>query len=204
MHQQLKNAVDALPANPNAKVYLDATHPAWLGVGDIAARLVKAGVERSAGFFLNVSNYQYTVNSVYYAPGSPTENLEGPTPPGARNEHWNGATFFLIARLAPSVDSEMCCCTNCYRSVDADDPALNVSGYASRFWSPLATPLVFVDTSPERAGPVGVGPLDGGNPPGRGPGPRPSTANTSKPARRRVPLGEGAPASSTAGARAAT
>jgi len=56
----LNHAVDALKANPNARVYLDGTHSGWLGVGDIASRLVKAGVQRADGFFVNVSNYEPT------------------------------------------------------------------------------------------------------------------------------------------------
>ncbi|WP_033197069.1 glycoside hydrolase family 6 protein [Agromyces italicus] len=53
----LNHAVDALAALPSAAVYLDGTHSGWLGVGDITDRLVKAGVERADGFFLNASNY---------------------------------------------------------------------------------------------------------------------------------------------------
>lgn len=53
-------AVDSLKTNPNALVYLDATHSGWLGSGDAAHRLVQAGVERADGFFLNVSNYQFS------------------------------------------------------------------------------------------------------------------------------------------------
>ncbi|MEV0429809.1 glycoside hydrolase family 6 protein [Micromonospora sp. NPDC050495] len=56
----LNYAVDALAALPRTSVYLDGTHSAWLGVGDIADRLVKAGVDRADGFFLNVSNYETT------------------------------------------------------------------------------------------------------------------------------------------------
>jgi endoglucanase len=55
----LNYAVDALKARPNAHVYLDGTHSAWLGSGDAAHRLVQAGVLRADGFFLNVSNYQF-------------------------------------------------------------------------------------------------------------------------------------------------
>jgi len=51
-------AVDKLRTNPRSAVYLDGTHSAWLGVGDIANRLVKAGVQRANGFFLNASNYE--------------------------------------------------------------------------------------------------------------------------------------------------
>ena len=53
----LNYAVDALKANPNVSVYLDATHSGWLGAGDAADRLYQAGVLRADGFFLNVSNY---------------------------------------------------------------------------------------------------------------------------------------------------
>jgi len=57
---QLNGAVDRLAALPNVSVYLDGTHSGWLGSGDAADRLHKAGVEKTAGFFLNVSNYQTT------------------------------------------------------------------------------------------------------------------------------------------------
>lgn len=57
---QLNGAVDRLAALPNTSVYLDGTHSGWLGSGDAADRLHKAGVERTDGFFLNVSNFQAT------------------------------------------------------------------------------------------------------------------------------------------------
>jgi endoglucanase len=56
----LNYAVDVLSSLRNVTVYLDGTHSAWLGVGDIADRLVKAGVQRADGFYLNASNYQAT------------------------------------------------------------------------------------------------------------------------------------------------
>lgn len=62
----LNHAVDALGANPRTSVYLDGTHTGWLGTGDTADRLVKAGVERATGFFLNVSNYRVTEQQVKY------------------------------------------------------------------------------------------------------------------------------------------
>ncbi|AEG45439.1 glycoside hydrolase family 6 protein [Isoptericola variabilis] len=64
--EMLRYAVDTLGSLPGTEVYLDGTHPAWLNVGDITDRLLKAGVERATGFFLNASNYQYTANSVAY------------------------------------------------------------------------------------------------------------------------------------------
>ncbi|GAA4562946.1 glycoside hydrolase family 6 protein [Micromonospora coerulea] len=62
----LNYAVDRLAALPRTSVYLDGTHSAWLGVGDIADRLVKAGVGRADGFFLNVSNYETTERQLKY------------------------------------------------------------------------------------------------------------------------------------------
>jgi endoglucanase len=57
-YEMLSYAVDKLRANRRSAVYLDGTHSAWLGVGDIANRLVKAGVQRASGFYLNASNYE--------------------------------------------------------------------------------------------------------------------------------------------------
>jgi endoglucanase len=57
----IRDAAAAIAAaDPNAKVYLDAGHSAWHSVGDMAVRLDAAGVQDVAGFFLDVSNYQYT------------------------------------------------------------------------------------------------------------------------------------------------
>jgi endoglucanase len=62
----LNHAVDVLAALPRVDVYLDGTHSAWLGSGDIAHRLVQAGVADTDGFYLNASNYQFTVNNTQY------------------------------------------------------------------------------------------------------------------------------------------
>ncbi|NUT31590.1 MAG: glycoside hydrolase family 6 protein [Hamadaea sp.] len=62
----LNYAVDKLAALPAASVYLDGTHSAWLGAGDVADRLVKAGVQRADGFFVNVSNYETTERQLKY------------------------------------------------------------------------------------------------------------------------------------------
>jgi endoglucanase len=58
--RQLQSALDRLLQQPRVHVYLDGTHSGWLGAGDSASRLVRAGVERAAGFFVNVSNYEPT------------------------------------------------------------------------------------------------------------------------------------------------
>ena len=64
---QMNYAVDSIERHaPQAAVYLDSTHSAWLGVGEAAYRLTKAGVARAQGFFLNVSNYQLTNELVQF------------------------------------------------------------------------------------------------------------------------------------------
>ncbi len=66
-YAQLAQAVDTLVAKaPNAAVYLDGTHSAWLPVADAAYRLARAGVDRTAGFFLNAGNYQPTRRLIQY------------------------------------------------------------------------------------------------------------------------------------------
>ena len=92
---QLNFAVDALTKDPHASVYLDATHTAWQNVGESADRLVKAGVQRATGFFLNVSNYQYTPNLAQYGTWV-SECLAYATSVspgdygGCPNQYWNG------------------------------------------------------------------------------------------------------------------
>jgi endoglucanase len=65
-YAQMNGAVDRLEQQPNVSVYLDATHTNWLGSGEAAYRLVKAGVQRAQGFFVNVSNYEPTPQLVQY------------------------------------------------------------------------------------------------------------------------------------------
>lgn len=66
-YEQINYAVASLKSHaPNALVYLDGTHSAWLGVGEAAYRLNKAGVASTAGFFLNISNYQPTDQSTQF------------------------------------------------------------------------------------------------------------------------------------------
>jgi endoglucanase len=65
-YAQLNHAVDVLKADAGTKVYLDGTHDGWLGVGDISDRLIKAGVQKADGFFLNASNYEATDHLVKF------------------------------------------------------------------------------------------------------------------------------------------
>jgi endoglucanase len=62
----LNGAVDRLERQPGARVYLDGTHSHWLAVGDISTRLVRAGLQRADGFFVNVSNYRFTEQVAKY------------------------------------------------------------------------------------------------------------------------------------------
>jgi endoglucanase len=62
----LNYAVTRLATNPGASVYLDAGNTAWRSVGDIAGRLIEAGVARSQGFSLNVSNSWPTSANNHY------------------------------------------------------------------------------------------------------------------------------------------
>jgi endoglucanase len=72
-YAQFQAAIATLAAQaPNASIYLDGTHSAWLGVGEAAFRIHKAGFDPSTGaqlvkgFFLNVSNYQPTDQSIQF------------------------------------------------------------------------------------------------------------------------------------------
>jgi endoglucanase len=65
-HQMLSDAVDTLTA-AGAAVYLDAGDSAWIPSGDMADRLLAAGVQRAAGFALNVSHTEYSVDEHAYA-----------------------------------------------------------------------------------------------------------------------------------------
>jgi endoglucanase len=72
-YAQFQAAIATLAAKaPSASIYLDGTHAAWLGVGEAAFRIHKAGFDPTTGaqlvkgFFLNVSNYQLSDQSVQF------------------------------------------------------------------------------------------------------------------------------------------
>ena len=64
--EMLRDAVTRLKAQANTRVYLDGTHSGWLGAGDAADRLIRAGVADADGFYLNVSNYQLDAHLAKY------------------------------------------------------------------------------------------------------------------------------------------
>jgi endoglucanase len=62
----LAYAVRTLKARPRTAVYLDAGNVQWRPVGDMAQRLLDAGVRHSDGFALNVSNTHPTDHNARY------------------------------------------------------------------------------------------------------------------------------------------
>ena len=183
----LHYAVGAVAALPNVTVYLDGTHSAWLGSGDIAERLDAAGVADADGFFLNVSNYQFTSNSVQYgnwvsaclayaATVNPGDFF------GCPNQYWNGGP--LPAKIAQLLGEWTGVALDRFGewSDGADNPALNTSGINLRYDNMLGaaepTTHFVVDTSRNGNGPwlppPYPDPQDWCNPPGRALGDTPT------------------------------
>jgi endoglucanase len=186
--EMLNYAVDKLKARSDARVYLDATHSAWLGVGDAAHRLAQAGVARADGFFLNVSNYQFTTNVVQYGTWI-SQCLAYATSVnpgdffGCPNQYWNGGP--LPAKIAELLGEWTGVALSAYGewSDDTDTPELNTSGinlrYATMLGAVEPTTHFVVDTSRNGVGPwlptPGYpDPQDWCNPPDRGLGLRPT------------------------------
>lgn len=186
-------AVDALADLPRVTTYLDGTHSAWLGVGDIAHRLVQAGVAEADGFFLNASNYQFTVNNEHYGGwisaciAYATEVAAGDFF-GCPNQYWNGGP--LPAKIAELLGEWTGVALSSFGewSPDADDPTLNTSGIDLRYSTMLGgvepTSGYVIDTSRNGQGPWQPpsypDPQDWCNPPERGLG-LPPTLETGEP-----------------------
>lgn len=187
---ELNYAVDRLSALRATRVYLDGTHSAWLNTGDIAERLVEAGVQRAAGFYLNISNYQYASNEVFYgtwisdcityatkvSPGNYT---------GCPNQYWDGgpATSFTGTALSPyQVWQDVAPFSGNQADLTWNTVGI-VSQWASLLGSARPTTHFVIDTSRDGVGPwqfpaaTFPDPQDWCNPPGRGNG-TPPTANT--------------------------
>jgi endoglucanase len=155
---ELNGAVNRLEQQPNVSVYLDATHSGWLNVGDAATRLVAAGVKNAEGFFLNVSNYQYTSNEVMYGTwisqciaygnysGCPNQYWVG-GPANNWGVDWTGGFSGALSPYGVWSDSN-------------PDQALNTAGINWRYASPDASPRMpagtthfVIDTSRNGQGP---------------------------------------------------
>jgi endoglucanase len=190
--EMLNYAVDTLKARPNVSVYLDGTHSAWLSVGDAAHRLLQAGVQDADGFYLNVSNYQFTANSIFYGTWiSKCITYVTAVNPGdygsCGNQYWNGGPATNWTGTDMDRYQEW---RNEPYSGNPDDLKWNTVGIDSRYDSILGstqpTTHFVIDTSRNGQGPwqppAGVypDPQDWCNPPDRGLGLRP-TANTGNP-----------------------
>lgn len=77
--REINGAIDRLERNPRTAVYIDAGHSAWQQINDydagygeprqqmgIVSRLLKGGIHKTQGFFLNVSNYRFNAELVDY------------------------------------------------------------------------------------------------------------------------------------------
>jgi endoglucanase len=191
----LNSAVHVLGALPNVSVYLDGTHSAWLGAGDAAHRLVQAGVADADGFYLNVSNYQFTANLVHYGTwiSQCIAYATGVHPGdfnGCPNQYWNGGP--LPAKIAELLGEWTGVGLSAYGewSDVTDIPELNTSGinlrYANMLGDTTPTTHFVIDTSRNGLGPwqppAGTypDPQDWCNPPDRGVS-IPATADTGVP-----------------------
>jgi endoglucanase len=156
----------------------------------MATRLRAAGVTDAQGFFLNVSNYQFTVNQIQY--GTWISKCIAMTDPSVRtnfdacpNQYWNGGP--LPTKIAQLLGEWNGVALSRYGewSDDSDVPELNTSGINWRYGSTVGTTHFVIDTSRNGQGPWAPttnypDPQDWCNPPGRGLGLRP-TANTGNP-----------------------
>jgi endoglucanase len=169
----LNYAVDALKANPNARVYLDGTHSAWLGSGDSADRLIQAGVDDADGFFVNVSNYRVDAHLAKY--GTWTAKCiafaSNPASWGVGHSEWCASQYFPAN-------------PNDFSTWGLTDQWYADNVESQTWWySESVLEHFVVDTSRNGQGPwtppAGVypDPQDWCNPPGRGLGVRP-TADT--------------------------
>jgi endoglucanase len=195
-YRELNYAVDTLGAKPNTLVYLDGTHSAWLNVRDASTRLMQAGVQRADGFYLNVSNYQYTENQVQYGTWISKCIARLSTNPSAEcpDQYWNGGPLpSLIAQTIGEWTGDALSRYGVWSDTDTtvvNTPAgnrmpFNTSGINLRYADTTGTTHFVIDTSRNGVGPWNYGssyPNDGVaqdwcNPPDRGLGLRP-TANT--------------------------
>jgi endoglucanase len=183
----LNYAVGKLESQPNALVYLDGTHSSWLNVHDISTRLMQAGVQNTQGFFLNLSNFQFTSNQVQYGTwiskciARLTANAAAECP----DQYWNGGPH--PAMIADLLGEWTGVALNRYGewSDTSTTPELNTSGENLRYADTTGTTHFVIDTSRNGLGPwqypstyaSDAAALDWCNPPGRGLGLRP-TANT--------------------------
>lgn len=161
-------AVRRLGSLPHTSVYLDGTHSAWLGAGDIADRLVKAGVTHADGFFLNVSNYETTERQLKFGDWIAKCVHYGTAGPAAARGHFEQCA----SQYYPADPNDFSTWVKTDAWYDANVGAV----------PPRRLPHFVVDTSRNGQGPwtppagtTWPDPQTWCNPPGRGLGPRPTT-----------------------------
>lgn len=177
-YEMINYAVDALKALGSTSVYLDGTHGAWLGAQEAASRLERAGVRRADGFFLNVSNYQTTQDSIQYGRlVSKILALSGAGPSWAYDAQGHFHYDWLSGQYVEVSPG------NWQPDLSPAHVASLIAGYDS-WGAPASTTQFVIDTSRNGQGPwTPSGVPSGGdpqvwcNPPGRGLGLSP-TANT--------------------------
>ncbi|MGE5291470.1 MAG: glycoside hydrolase family 6 protein [Micromonosporaceae bacterium] len=136
-YAELNYAVNALESDGHASVYLDATHSAWLGVGDITNRLLQAGVQHAQGFFVDVSNYQ-------------------PTPQLLDYGTWISDCIAMVTDPANAFYSNPSACASQYYPANPNDFStwdLTTQWYAQNMGSSVAATHFVVDTSRNGRGP---------------------------------------------------
>ena len=185
----LNHAVDALGANAGTRVYLDGTHSALARASATSPTAShRAGVERADGFFLNVSNYRTTSSSLKYGDWISqclwygTNAAEG----GWRLGHFE----YCGSQYYPSSGYDDTTATDQWY-VD------NVTNAANPPSGPADLTHFVVDTSRNGQGPwtppAGALPRPAGLVQPARPRPRhPPDDRHRRPARRRLPLGQGA------------
>ena len=170
-------AAHALLRDANASIYLDAGHSGWHATGDMATRLVAAGVADVQGFFLNVSNYRLTDYETKYGTWVSECIAFGHDPEegGWRLGHYDYCASQYYSPFGP---------------VDVNDISTwhyTDQWYSANMGTAVPTARFVIDTSRNGQGtwtapathPAGD-PQVWCNPPGRGLGLRP-TANTGQP-----------------------
>ncbi|MBI3748134.1 MAG: glycoside hydrolase family 6 protein [Chloroflexi bacterium] len=177
-YAELNHAAGVLGSLPNARVYLDATHSAWLGVGEVASRLVRAGVGDADGFFLNVSNYQFSANLVQYGTWI-SKCLAMGGVANCPDQSWNGGP--APAMIAELLGEGTGVALSPYGewSDTSTNPELNTSGLNLRYAGVSGATHFVIDTSRNGRGPWTTATpypdrQDWCNPPRRGLGLRPT------------------------------
>ena len=187
-YAQINDAVTTLETQPQTLVYLDAGNSNWHAVGDMALRLVTAGLPRAQGFFSNVSNFRASDYETHFDTwvSECIAFANNPADGGWRLGHYTWCASQYYSPLGP---------------VDPNNIATWTSTdqwYTQNLGTAVPSTRFVVDTSRNGQGPLDatvyaaapfnqpapvVGTIAGGswcNPPGRGLGTRPS-ANTGVP-----------------------